>query len=309
VAAVLDSFILERAPGPLVEIPAALVRARSAFGATLDAFLRIENDRLGSAWTSAGYNEEVRYGFYRVVELIESARSAAGRALEAEHSSEARDAAGAASASRWALQGVLATLGDDDLDADPGGGEWTIRQTLQHIINSQRGYAWGSAAWLQLGLHGDLGDRRLPEDTYNDFPEEDQEALGTLAQIRRELDDIVDATSARYASLTDAEMALSAKWSGATVSIAFRQWRWSSHIDEHTVQIEKTLDLLARRRAERDWLVRLDARAFGRLERDVFGRSSAGDAAPVLDTLARDLTGLYPQVVAAAEANIPSAES
>ena len=33
--AVLDPFILEKAPGPLVDIPDALVRARAAFTETL----------------------------------------------------------------------------------------------------------------------------------------------------------------------------------------------------------------------------------------------------------------------------------
>ena len=33
------------------------------------------------------------------------------------------------------------------LDADPGGGEWSIRLTLGHIISSQRAYVWGTAWW------------------------------------------------------------------------------------------------------------------------------------------------------------------
>jgi hypothetical protein len=301
----LDRFILEKAPGPLVEIPEALVRARNAFNETLAAFLAIDNERLGSAWTSVGANEEVRYGFYRVFELFETARSASRRSLASEASSEARDAVGAATESRWALHGVLATLTDADLDADPGNGEWTIRQTMQHIINSQRGYAWGSAAWLQLGVRGDLGDRRLPEDTYKDFPEEDQEGLGSLAEVRRELDDIVDGTSSRYATLTDDEMAVAARWSGSSLSVGFRQWRWSSHIAEHTVQIEKTLDMLGRTRSERDWLGRLDAQAFGRFESEIFGRTSVAAAAAILASVASDLMAVRPLVLAAAQANVP----
>ena len=110
-------------------------------------------------------------------------------------SSEARDAVAAATASRWQLQGVLATLRDADLDADPGDGEWSIRRTLQHIINSQRGYAWGSAYWISVRdqPHG-LGPPRIADEVFSGFPEEEDEATGSLATIRGELDDIVDAT-------------------------------------------------------------------------------------------------------------------
>ncbi len=149
-SAVLDPFVLEHAPGPLVQLDPALVRARVACAALLDTLAAIDDDKLTCLWMWGENAADIRYGFYRAFEIIESASSAAGRALASQPSSEARDAAAAAAASRWALHGVLATLTDADLDADPGGGEWTIRQTMQHIINSQRGYAWGSAYWLSV---------------------------------------------------------------------------------------------------------------------------------------------------------------
>ena len=97
-----------------------------------------------------------------------------------------------------------------------------------------------------------------------------------------------------------------AGWSGFPVTIGFRQWRWSSHIREHTIQIEKTLDMLGKRRSEVDWLTRTNAQAFGRLGGSVFGRASAGGAATVLDQVARDLDALAPGIVTAAEAGVPA---
>jgi hypothetical protein len=306
-SAVIDQYVLDKAPGPLVQIPAALVRARGAFRELLDAFALLDDDKLTCAWSWDGNDEDVRYGFYRVLELLDVAAAASSRALAGAANSEARDAVGATALSRWALHGVLATLTDADLDADPGNGEWTIRQTMQHIINSQRGYAWGSAYWLSVRDQPRVaGPQRLPEQEFAGHPDEDEEALGSLASIRQELDDIVDATSSRYATLTDADMLVNSGWSGHPVTIGFRQWRWSSHIDEHTVQIEKTIDLLGKRRSEVAWLTRLNARAFGRLGATVFGRSSAGDAAPILEQVARDLDQLKESVVAAAEAGVPA---
>src|SRR5262249_21373331 len=118
VSATIDPFILEKAPGPLVEIPAALVRARQAFAATLDSMAAIGPDRITCRWDWDEHPADIRYSFYRVLETCTAATSAAGRALASDPSSEARDAVGAAAASRWAIHGVLATLSDADLDAD-----------------------------------------------------------------------------------------------------------------------------------------------------------------------------------------------
>ena len=149
-SAILDRFILEKAPGPLVELDPALVRARVSFGTLLDALAGIRDEQLIYAWTWRDNQAYIRYGFYRVLEILEGATAAARLALASQPSSEAREAVGAAAAARWQLHGILATLNDSDLDADPGGGEWTIRRTMQHIVNSQRGYAWGSAYWLSV---------------------------------------------------------------------------------------------------------------------------------------------------------------
>jgi uncharacterized damage-inducible protein DinB len=309
VSASIDPFVLEHAPGPLVQLDPALVRARVACAALLDALAAIPDDKLTCQWMWGDNAVDVRYGFYRVFETLESASSAVSRVVAPQPSSEARDAVAAAAASRWALHGVLATLSDADLDADPGGGEWTIRQTMQHIINSQRGYAWSSAYWLSVrDQPRSPGPQRAPADVLSDFPEEDEEALGSLASVRQELDEVVDATSSRFATLTDADLQVMGGWSGFPVTIGFRQWRWSSHIAEHTIQIEKTIDMLGKRRSEVDWLVRLIGRAFGNLGPTVFGRASAGAAGPVLDLVARDLDALRLSLTAAAQAAIPSQE-
>jgi hypothetical protein len=217
---------------------------------------------------------------------------------------------GATSAARWDLQGVLAGLSDSDLDADPGGGEWTVRQTMAHIIGGQRGYAWGSAYWISVRNEPKPeGPRRAPDELFASMPEDEVEATGTLADVSQKLDDIVDATSSRYATLTTDEMAAAAGWYGFPVTVAFRMWRWPSHIEEHTVQVEKTLDMLRHRATEVARLVRLNHRAMGRLEALVFGRATeqldeAGVAA-TLDRVATALRGMAAPVKAAADAGVP----
>jgi hypothetical protein len=307
--AVLDPFVLEHAPGPLVELGPALVRARAAFNPTLASLAAMTDEQVTYQWMWGSHETDIRYGFYRVWEVLESAVSEATRAMAGGRSTEAIDAVAATTTARWALHGVLATLDDADLDKDPGNGEWTVRRTMQHTNNSQRGYAWGSAYWLSVRHQPrQPGPQRAPKGALAGFPEEEDEALGDLASVRRELDDSVDSTSSRYATLTPEDMQVMAGWAGAPVTIGFRQWRWSSHIVEHTIQVEKTLDMLGRRRSEVDWLVRSVAAAYGRLEATAFGRADAAAAASTFSMVAQDLGELVQSLEAAAAAAVPGEE-
>jgi hypothetical protein len=307
--AVLDPFVLERAPGPTVALDPALIRARAALNELLARLARVDDAALTYVWQWDGQDVDVRYLYYRALETIESATSRALSALTGAHSTEARDAVAAATAARWDTQGILATLADGDLDADPGGGEWTIRQTLAHIIGSQRGYAWGSAYWISVRNEPKpAGRRRAPDGLFAAMPDEQDEATGSLADVRKKLDDIVDTTSSRYATLTSDEMAVEGGWSGFPVTISFRMWRWSSHIQEHTVQVEKTLDMLGRRRTEVQYLIRLICRAFGRLEATAFGLPRVPAASGVFDELAGALRALPAGLDEAIAAALPSEE-
>ena len=305
--AVLDPFVLERAPGPTVDLDPAIVRARGALNDLLARLARVDDTALTYVWHWDGREVDIRYLYYRALETIEGATSGAMRALAGASSTEARDAVAAATAARWDTQGVLATLTDTDLDADPGGGEWTLRQTLAHIIGSQRGYAWGTAYWMSVRDEPKPpGRRRAPDELFSAMPEEADEATGSIADIRTKLDDIVDATSSRYATLTPDEMAIEGGWSGIPVTIGFRMWRWSSHIQEHTVQVDKTLDMLGRRRTEVQHLIRLIGRAFGHLEATAFGRAPGSAASAVFDEVAGALRGLPTGLDEAIVAAVPS---
>jgi len=312
VTATLDAFVLEYAPGPVVDLHPAIPRLRDSLSAALATLGQIPDDRLTSHWAWDGSHVDVRYGFYRGLEMIERAAAEVGRAVAAVPSTEARDAMGAATAARWDLDGLLAGLTDDDFDADPGGGEWTIRQTMGHIIGGQRGYAWGSAYWLSLGDQPRVGGpQRAPDELFAAMPTDDQEGEGTFAEVRGRLHDVVDATSSRYATLTGQEMAVMGGWSGFPVTIAFRMWRLPSHIEEHTVQVEKTLAMLGRQPTEVARLVRLISRAYGRLEQEVFGLSADEIGPPVrassiMDQLSVELNALAPDVRAAADSGVPS---
>jgi hypothetical protein len=267
--------------------PPALLVARLDVLAAADDLRRMSDASLTKPWAwTGGSEEELRYGFYRIGESFELAGIEADADLRAEGRQRGRaaDLIAPATAARWDLQGLLLGLDDESWDADPGGEEWTIRQTLGHVIQSQRYYGVGSAWWQEQGYQPD--DPNLPPATpdaaYEGLPDEDAEAAGSPADIRERLNVVLDRATERLAGLPEDRLAVGARWSGFAIHIGFRLGRWSSHIREHTVQVEKTMDMLDRHPTEVDRLVRLVLAAWGRAEATVYGTPKPGAAIDIL---------------------------
>ena len=266
--------VLERfGPPPTTPVPAWMTDARRTLTTAADAVLGLDERELNRRWwwrEDRDGDTEVRYAFYRSLEALELATGAAVAAAGPRPAGAA--AFGHATAARWDLHGLLAPLGDADLDMDPGAGEWTVRQTLAHIVHVQRAYPAFASWWLSREQTAELPPS-IPDGVDEGFPEEEADGVGTLAEIRTRLDDALDGAAERMSSLDEKQLATPARWSGYAVDVGFRLGRMSSHLQEHTVQVDKTLVMLDRTPAEAHRLVRLVFRAYGRLEASVYGLS------------------------------------
>jgi hypothetical protein len=260
----------------------ALGRARADVLAAAADLLAIPEAALTRPWGwKGGSEEEVRYGAYRAGEALVAAEIEARFAIGGTPDTRAAAAMGHASAARWDLHGLLLPLEPETHDADPGGGEWTIRQTLAHVINSQRAYGWSTAWWVANPHDRDDPNlpRTVPEDVWATLPDEADEAPGTPAEIRDRLDTTLDLGAERMAGAGDDQLGYGARWSGFAVTVAFRLNRWSSHIREHAIQVEKTLARLGRVPTEPERLVRHLLATYGRAEAVAFVRRDADAAA------------------------------
>jgi uncharacterized damage-inducible protein DinB len=276
---------LDPRPSPL---PAPLVRAREDLARSTSLFLSIPDSALESEWAWIGEGEgDIRSGFYVAVQALERAagqvrRSATGPASEAAPGRATGPAAGpigAATEARWDLQGLLVALDEDSLDADPGDGEWTVRRALAHTLASQRAYGWFSAWWMRRGDAADYPPSipdAVAEEMEAQLPEAERNADGSVADIRARLDALVDLTSELWRDTSDEELAIRARWMGFPVTTGFRVGRWSTHIQEHTIQVEKTLAMLDRAPTEVQRMVRLLYRSFGRMEAAAWEAGLAG---------------------------------
>ena len=251
----------------------ALVEARRSVTTALEALAAVEDTRLERPWPWRGEEADVRYGLYRQFEALEQAGAVARRMIARGNPAEpaARPMIAAATAARWDVHGLVAGMADDELDRDPGNGEWTLRQTLAHIVAGQRGYNWGSAWWLsRRDAPAEDFPKYIPEGVSTGMPDEEEEGKGTLADIRNRLDAVLDQGAMVFAGVDESQLAVRARWSGIAVDIGFRLGRWSSHIREHTVQLEKTLAMLGRPLSEVERVVRLIAGAYGRVEETLY---------------------------------------
>jgi DinB superfamily len=281
----LDAPLLDHTDDAVARpIPPEIVRARQDITAAARDLRSLPESSLTRPWSwRRDSQEEVRYGAYRAAEALEQAEIEARRAVSAVDAGERRAAriVGPATAARWDLHGLLLPLDDAMLDADPGNGEWTIRLVLGHVISSQRAYGWGTAWWRAQAF--DAADPGLPaaipESLWTTLPDEaTTEADGGITDLLGRLDAILDLSAERLAGTPDAELDLGARWSGFPVTVGFRLARWSSHIREHDIQIEKTFAMLGHDPGEPARLVRHVLAAYGRAEAVVFGRRDVDPA-------------------------------
>jgi hypothetical protein len=283
-------------------IPEALIAARRDVMAAVRELATLTDADLPTPWLwKGGSEDEIRYGFYRVYEDFERAgidAEAAVRAAGVERG-RAADLIAPAKSALWDLQGILLQLPEAAWDANPGGEEWTVRQTLGHVIGGQRGYGAATAWWQALALPpgDDLPTERPP--VYDELPGDEEEAAGTPAQVCARLDEVLDQSTERLAGLPADRLALGTRWAGFAVDVGFRLGRWSSHFREHTIQVEKTMVMIGHTPTEVDRLIRLILGAWGRAEAVIYGSADGGaglqalaDAAAAAHTTAAEVAGI-----------------
>ena len=251
-------------------IPEALIAARRDVLAAVHDLAILTDADLEREWAWKGDSEiELRYAFFNVLEAFERAGIDAAAALRESGANRGRaaDLMAPATAAWWDLHGLLLPLPDAAWDAKPGGEEWTVRQTLGHTIATVRGYAAVTAWWQAQGLPADRNlPTARPSHIYDVLPSDEEEATGSPAEVLDRLSAALDQSTERLAGLPPHRLNFGTRWVGFALDIGFRMGRWSSHIREHTVQVEKTLAMLGHTPTEVDRLIRLILAEWGRAE-------------------------------------------
>ena len=176
------------------------------------------------------------------------------------------------------LRGLLIGLDDALLDRVPAEGEWTLRETLRHILEVERRYPVNTSHAVH---RRDDEPLILPENDPRFAPPDHSETAGGLERIVEKLVTARDRSDALLGATPNAALGRPSRWSDADVTVRFRLHRFGEHILEHTIQCEKTLEMLgirqgeARRIVRRIWAARAELEAID-VDADVIAALDAG---------------------------------
>lgn len=207
----------------------------TSFEEALTLLVAIPDEAMARPWTwrTGGPQQTIRGGLYRSLDDEQGAAVAVAPVIEAGATlSLAQRAFGD-------LRGLLVGLEDQVIDAIPAVDEWSIRQTLNHMIVTEVRYA-AQVAWALSRGESDpirIPDGQLPSPTLSATGSIDG-MLAQLALARSDTDD-------RFVGVSLHELQRPTVWGGFEVDVRFRLHRFAGHIIEHTIQCEKTLAELA----------------------------------------------------------------
>jgi hypothetical protein len=239
----------------------------SGFDGTVQAFAALDHQALSRPWAWREGTIDVRYALYRA---LEEAQEAWVR-VAAEPHPESRRILALAQRAFGDLRGLLTGLPAEQLDAVPRAGEWSIRQTLHHLIVIERRYAVQTRYAVE---RADAEPVRIPDAR---LPAPAQiEAGGDVEALLARLGDARAETNRTLGDLTPVAMGRPTIWVKVGVDVRFRLHRFASHLVEHTVQCDKTLDALGWRPPEGRRIVRRLTAALGELQ-GLGALAAAGD--------------------------------
>ncbi|MBI3957668.1 MAG: ankyrin repeat domain-containing protein [Chloroflexi bacterium] len=195
---------------------------------------------------------------------------------------------------REAYRGLLALLvgiEPAELTRAPAQGEWSVAEALRHIDSAERGFFISILAGLDAQVKG-VAAAMPPREQRAAFlaeadpaPAEQSAPVERLAAYAR-LHFLVET---KLAGLTgDQLQTRSPFWEPTQPSVGFRMGRFTAHLREHTVQVEKTLLALGHIPGEAALHIRTLFGALAGVEGSLMGAAElAGECAELAQTIAR----------------------
>lgn len=228
---------------------------------TIDAVMAqwalLDEDVLANPWSWRDKPMELRFALYRTLEDAQEALVP----VSARQHPESRRILALAQRAFGSLKGLLIGLPEGLLDAAPRAGEWPLRETLRHVMLTERRY-FVQTAWALERTDADpirVANDRMPTPEQMDVSGDVATILSRLGESRAE-------TGRRLGAVAPAAMTRPTQWVHYDIDVRFRLHRFAAHLVEHTVQCEKTLAALGRRDTEGRRVVRQIWATLGELE-------------------------------------------
>ena len=144
------------------------------------------------------------------------------------------------------LSGALAGVRTEDLDRAPAEGEWSLRETLKHMLGAEYGFLAVNRFALmhhRAGRHDEPPDADWPE-FRKPYAAPKDAVDGPIEKIRSSFFEIHRRVLRELADVSDAELEQPAWFWDADKPIRFRMHRFEEHLRQHTIQLDKTLAVI-----------------------------------------------------------------
>lgn len=239
---------------------------------------------LEKPWAWQDYDDGVRHAFFRTYEELreQAALEANKRVQQGNPLSTAQRILAQYHGGFRDLQAILIGLSDQDAETEPEEGVWPIRVVAGHIIRSERSfYAITQDALERVrsqdGRPLEMSDEAFEQFIQGDGLEQLLEIGAPLSQLMVYYEELHDRVLAGFVTISDPELQTPCVyWESKPMPVQFRLLRFDSHLRQHTIQVEKTLEAIDRSPNEARRLLRYIYAALAELEAALFGLKPEG---------------------------------
>lgn len=241
---------------------------------------------LDRPWSWKDYDSEgIRFAFFRTYEeLVELAVKLRQERLARGHpQSQAQEILSYYHAAFNDLQASVSGLSADLVDRAPGENDWPVRRVLSHIVGGDLGFFVAVKYALDGHRLEDGRPEEIPDETWDAITGMDEAAYkvlmrGPFENLQVYHRGLHQRVLREFETIQDVELEGSCKfWEKEPMSLRFRLHRFDSHMRQHTIQIDKTIDRLNGPQPETKRLLRLIYSALAGVEGVLIGAPGVGE--------------------------------
>ncbi len=217
-------------------------RLRNARSATLQRYSHGDDSLLREPREWRGNTASMKLRLFALAEGDESRRVEIEQVIQSQTAvlSAVQRALVTTGEMRGRLLGSLVGLTEQQFDRAPAEGEWSVRQTLGHVIATDQRYLIAVRYALERERVGAGGPLRPPT---AGLPPIDGEAFtgGSMQEVVARLTEVRDAVMRELAETPDDLLAAPTNWVLWDLDVRFRIHRFAGHDREHTIQVVRAL--------------------------------------------------------------------
>jgi hypothetical protein len=245
---------------------------------------------LEKPWAWQDYDDGIRHAFFRNYEELRelAALEAANRVRLGTPLSVAQRILGQYHGGFRDLQAIMIGLSDQEAATEPEEGDWPIQQVLGHTIQAERTFLAITQDAIERVRSRDGRQLEMSDEAYERFIQGDRlemllDSGAPLSQLMDYYRELHERVLAALLDIRDAELQTPCVyWESKPLPVQFRLLRFDSHLRQHTIQVEKTLEAIGHGPNEARRLIRIIYSALAELESACLGFHPDGNRAQML---------------------------